>query len=332
MSAKPLRLATRRSPLALAQSRRVGEKLSRLTGRPLQLVEVTSFGDQDSSPLESIGGTGVFVTAVRQAVLDGDADLAVHSLKDLPTTADPRLRLAAVPSRENPFDALISANGGELAELPQSARVGTGSPRRRMQLLARRPDLRVVGIRGNVQTRLDLLSQEPGSPEGLDAVVLAAAGLVRLGLADRISAKLSLAEMVPAAGQGALAVEMSADVAEYDSEEILRLLAGLASLDDQDSRTAVLSERTFLAATEAGCSAPVGALAEVHGERMVITGVMAGTDGFLARGVVRGRRAEAAELGATLATRLLHAAALPNLSQDTSTAPSPVVETGSPRR
>jgi hydroxymethylbilane synthase len=206
-----LRVATRRSALAKAQSADVGRRLAALLGQELELVEVTTVGDLDSSPLSQIGGTGVFVTAVRQAVLDGAADVAVHSLKDLPTTPDARLVLAAVPAREDPRDVLVSRGGATLADLPPGARVGTGSPRRRAQLAVARPDLEILDLRGNVDTRLARVLGGPGAPPpDLDAIVLAAAGLARLGRSEVISEHLDPDLFVPAPGQGALAVEVAA--------------------------------------------------------------------------------------------------------------------------
>lgn len=252
-SARTLRVATRRSALALAQSTAVGEQLAVLTGRTLELVEVTTTGDVDRSPLAQIGGTGVFVAAVREAVVDGRADVAVHSLKDLPTTADPRLELAAVPPREDPRDVLVTREGIGLAGLRPGARVGTGSPRRRAQLSSARPDLEVIDIRGNVDTRLArVLGAGAGStPPDLDAVVLAAAGLARLGRGDVIAEYLDPEVCLPAPGQGALAIEARAGSP---------VAADVRVLDDPDTRAAVTAERSLLAALEAGCSAPVGAL------------------------------------------------------------------------
>jgi hydroxymethylbilane synthase len=318
-SRRPLRLATRRSALALAQSRMVGQQLAALTGRPLELVEVTTQGDVDSAPLSRIGGTGVFVAAVREAVAGGAADVAVHSLKDLPTAVDPRLRLAAVPVREDPRDALISAAGGGVADLPRGATVGTGSPRRRAQLLALRPDLRVVDLRGNVDTRLARVGGAPSGPDApsppdrLDAVLLAAAGLARLGRGDRISAVLEPDQMLPAPGQGALAVEVRADLDVADPDGAPALLAGLDEMDHGPTRAAVTAERSLLAALEAGCSAPVGALAEVGpGDSgtptLTLRAVIAGADGSLHRGQHRGRLEAAEQIGASLAERLLAAA------------------------
>jgi hydroxymethylbilane synthase len=304
-----LRLATRRSPLALAQSRAVGAQLSALTGRPLELVEVTTRGDVDHAPLSQIGGTGVFVAAVRQALADGRADLAVHSLKDLPTAADPRLALAAVPPREDPRDALVSRDGATLADLPEGARVGTGSPRRRAQLRAARPDLEVVDIRGNVDTRLSrVLGGADRSAGDLDAVVLAVAGLVRLGRAEHITEHLDPELVMPAPGQGALAVEARAGLAD-DPGAGQALSDALRAIDDPRTRAAVTAERTLLAALEAGCSAPVGALAVVDGDgpepTMRLRAVLARPDGSLARTSTTGPAADAGSVGRRLAAALL---------------------------
>ena len=321
----PLRLATRRSDLAMAQSRSIGEQLAALTGRELELVEVTTQGDIDLAPLTQIGGTGVFVVAVRQAVIDGRADVAVHSLKDLPTTPDPRLALAAIPPREDPRDVLVAGGGATLSGLPVGARVGTGSPRRRSQIAALRPDLELVEIRGNVGTRIarvvgrgDGTADGPadgppdGPPDGeaapggdLDAVVLAAAGLVRLGRQDEITELIDPDRVLPAPGQGALAVEVRAEVLEGADSS---LAAALHTLDDPGTRAAVDAERALLAALEAGCSAPVGALAQVEPGAVAalhLRAVMARPDGSLVRGATSGPATEARALGHRLADELL---------------------------
>ncbi|WP_432510314.1 hydroxymethylbilane synthase [Kineococcus sp. SYSU DK001] len=240
-----LRLGTRRSALATTQSSWVADLL-RANGFDVELVEVTTRGDVDRAPLAQIGGTGVFVSALRDALLAGEVDLAVHSLKDLPTTAADGLALAAVPEREDPRDALVAAGGRTLAELPAGARVGTGSPRRQALLRALRPDVEVVAIRGNVDTRVGFVTSGE-----LDAVVLAAAGLTRLGRAGDITELFAPDVYVPAPGQGALAVECRAD----DDA----VLTALAALDAPAVRRAVAAERQVLASLEAGCSAPVGA-------------------------------------------------------------------------
>ncbi|MEV7187792.1 hydroxymethylbilane synthase [Kitasatospora sp. NPDC093102] len=247
-----LRLGTRRSRLALAQSGQVAERIRQLTGRPVELVEITTVGDLSREALTQIGGTGVFVSALRDALLAGRIDLAVHSLKDLPTASPSDLVLAAVPEREDPRDVLVARGGLTFERLPDGARVGTGSPRRMCQLAAWARELghrvELVPIRGNIDTRLGYVSGGE-----LDAVVLAAAGLTRLGRSDAVTEVLPTDRLLPAPGQGALAVECSAG-----NEE---LAAQLARLDDPATRLAVAAERALLAALEAGCSAPVGAIA-----------------------------------------------------------------------
>ena len=245
----PLRLGTRRSALATTQSGHVADALRSL-GHEVELVPVTTEGDVSRAPLATLGGTGVFAAALREALVRGEIDLAVHSLKDLPTARHPDLTVAAVPRREDPRDAVVTADGRALAELATGARIGTGSPRRAAQLRALGWGLEPQDIRGNVDTRLRLVADG-----AVDAVVLAHAGLRRLGLNDRVSEVLDPIQMLPAPGQGALAVECRTDRA--DLHEIL------APLDDPDSRACVEAERGVLALLEAGCSAPVGALAEI---------------------------------------------------------------------
>ena len=294
----PLRVATRRSALATAQSRMVGEVLSALTGRPLELVEVTTRGDVDLAPLTQIGGTGVFVVAVRQALVDGLADVAVHSLKDLPTAPDERLRVAAIPPREDPRDALVARDGGTLETLPRRARVGTGSPRRRAQIAAARPDLEIVDIRGNVDTRVARVTAD------LDAVVLAAAGLSRLGRSAEVTELMDPEQVMPAPGQGALALEVCAAPTPLDEA----LAHALDVLDDPHTRTAVAAERSLLAALEAGCSAPIGALAEIEDgpePRVHLRAVLARPDGSLVRMSGTGPVSQAELVGRRLAGEML---------------------------
>ncbi|MFE7128687.1 hydroxymethylbilane synthase [Streptomyces sp. NPDC057617] len=258
---KALRLGTRRSTLARAQSALVAEAVRELSGRPVELVEITTYGDTSREHLTQIGGTGVFVTALRDALLSGEIDFAVHSLKDLPTAQPDELTLAAVPRREDPRDALIARDGLTLDRLPAGARVGTGSPRRRAQLnaYARSHGLafETVPIRGNIDTRI-------GHVHGgrLDAVVLAAAGLHRIGRTGEVTDLLPVDTVLPAPGQGALAVECAAVNVD--------LAALLAGLDDPHTRAAVTAERSLLAALEAGCSAPVGALADLLADGQVV--------------------------------------------------------------
>lgn len=289
----PVRIGTRGSSLAMAQSALVGAAVSAVAGRPFELVAVRTQGDVDRGPLAQIGGTGVFVTAVREAVVDGRVDLAVHSFKDLPTAPDPRVALAVVPRRESPSDVLCAARGRTLATLPEASRVGTGSPRRAAQLLRLRHDLRIVPIRGNADTRLRAVDRGE-----VDAVVLARAGLARLGRLDAVTEEFDPDDMLPAPAQGALAVECRSD----DTS----LLRQLAPLDDVDTRRAATAERMVLARLGSGCAAPVGALAVVAGDRLRLRArVIApgGTD--LCEAEVAGPAAAAVELGAAGAAELL---------------------------
>ncbi len=249
-----VRVGTRASALALTQTGHVADALGRLGAGPHELVHVRTDGDRLTGSLATLGGTGVFVTALRDALLAGDCDVAVHSFKDLPTGPAAGLTVAAVPRREDPRDALCAREGWTLATLPQGARIGTGSPRRAAQLRAVRPDLQVVDIRGNVDTRLGRVAEGD-----LDAVVLALAGLTRLGRADAVTEVIDPSVMTPAPAQGALAVEVRA----ADAQEDTPLARALRELDDAPTRLAVIAERALLARLEAGCAAPVGALAHL---------------------------------------------------------------------
>ncbi|MBT2900025.1 MULTISPECIES: hydroxymethylbilane synthase [unclassified Streptomyces] len=302
----PLRLGTRRSKLAMAQSGLVAEAVREVTGRAVELVEITTYGDTSREHLAQIGGTGVFVAALREALLRGEVDFAVHSLKDLPTGQPDDLVLAAVPQREDPRDALIARDGLTFGQLPDGARVGTGSPRRMAQLnaYARSHGLRIetVPIRGNVDTRIGFVRDGE-----LDAVVLAAAGLSRLGRSGEVTEFLPVDTVLPAPGQGALAIECAASSAD--------LAAALAELDDPYTRAAVTAERALLAALEAGCSAPVGALADLLVDGQVVNelrlrGVVGTTDGsslvqLSTTGPVPTSHDDAAALGRELAAEML---------------------------
>ncbi|GGR74024.1 porphobilinogen deaminase 1 [Streptomyces aureoverticillatus] len=311
MTEKALRLGTRRSKLAMAQSGQVARKVTELTGRPVELVEITTFGDTSREHLAQIGGTGVFVTALRDALLAGEVDFAVHSLKDLPTAQPAELTLAAVPEREDPRDVLIARDGLTFAELvadaPQKpARIGTGSPRRMAQLNAyarnHGSSIEAVAIRGNIDTRIGYVRDGK-----LDAVVLAAAGLNRVGLTDEVTDFLSVDTVLPAPGQGALAIECAATHAS--------LAAALAELDDPYTRAAVTAERALLAALEAGCSAPVGALADLLADGQIVKemrlrGVVGATDGstlvqLSTTGPVPETEDQAMALGRELAAEML---------------------------
>lgn len=264
-----LRLGTRRSALATTQSNQVAETL-RVNGFEVELVSISTLGDESTQQLTTIGGTGVFAAAIRRAVLDGTVDLAVHSLKDLPVAPEPGLVVAAIPLRDDPRDVLVARDGLTLGELPPGSSVGTGSPRRESQLLALGLGLEVTPVRGNVDTRIGFVHS--GS---LDAVVLARAGLARLGRLDEVTETLDPLQMLPAPGQGALAVECRADRTD--------LVTALGALDDPDTRCCVTAERALLAALEAGCTAPVGALAEIvegeDGAELSLRAVVGSRDG-----------------------------------------------------
>lgn len=266
-----LRLGTRGSALAMAQSGRVADAVRAATGREVELVEVVTAGDRSSAPVHRLG-VGVFVSALRDALLANEIDFAVHSYKDLPTAEYPGLRIAAVPPREDPRDALVARDGRTLAELPPGATVGTGALRRIAQLHALGLQLTVVPIRGNVDTRLGRVL---GPEADLDAVVLARAGLVRLGRTDEITETLDPMLMLPAPAQGALAVECRSD-----DPDVIKLLA---ALDHVPTRAAVTAERALLATLEAGCSAPVAAFAELaegdDGDEIYLRGAVISPDG-----------------------------------------------------
>jgi len=306
MNGQALRLGTRRSKLAMAQSRQVADAVSQVTGRSVELVEITTYGDTSREQLAQIGGTGVFVTALRDALLSGEVDFAVHSLKDLPTAQPDDLVLAAIPVREDPRDVLIARDGRTFAQLPDGARVGTGSPRRMAQLNAYARDrgmtIETVPIRGNVDTRIGFVRSGE-----LDGVVLAAAGLKRMGRVGDVSDFLPVDTVLPAPGQGALAIECAADNAD--------LVAALGELDDPFTRAAVTAERSLLAALEAGCSAPVGALADLLADGQIVKemrlrGVVGTTDGstlvqLSTTGPVPETHDQAMALGRELAAEML---------------------------
>jgi hydroxymethylbilane synthase len=292
MSEPVLRIGTRRSPMAMTQSRQVADALRAQTGRQVELVGITSAGDVNAGELTEIGGTGVFVSALRGALLAGEVDLAVHSLKDLPTGAAEGIVLAAVPVRDDPRDALAAQDGAKLADLPRGARIGTGSPRRAAQLLMLRADLRPVPVRGNAGTRLGRV--ESGD---LDGVVLAHAGLARIGRLDAVTQVFEPDEMLPAPGQGALAVEC-----REGREDLVALLA---CVDDKYSRAATTAERSMLGALATGCGAPVGAYA-AGTDVLRLRGVVVAADGTMAlRGSASGPLAMAEAIGRQVASELL---------------------------
>jgi len=262
----PLRIGTRASALAVAQTAATAAHLG-----DHELVTISSEGDRSSAPLASLGGTGVFVSALRDALLAGEVDLVVHSFKDLPTAEADGIRLAAVPKRADARDALATRDGVTLARLPLGSRVGTGSPRRRAQLLAARPDLDVVGIRGNVDSRLGRL-YHADDDRRVDGLVLAAAGLERLGRLGEASELLDIDFWPTAPAQGALALEVRTDAADA-------LVERVASVDHTPTRAAATAERGVLARLEAGCSAPIAASARLEGSVLTLTATVYAVDG-----------------------------------------------------
>jgi hydroxymethylbilane synthase len=301
----PLRIGTRGSPLALWQAHHVAGLLRPLLApRTVELIEIQTSGDiiRDVA-LAQIGGEGLFTKEIQKALLAGAVDVAVHSLKDLPTIDIPGLTLAAVPPRGPTGDALVSLKHESVDALPSGAVVATSSLRRRAQLLHRRPDLKLIDIRGNVETRLRKLEEQ-----GLDATILAEAGLTRLGLADRITEILDPSWMLPAVGQGALGLECRLD----DRETI----AVLQRLDDTATRQAVLAERAFLRAMGGGCQVPMGAAGTVRDGRLLLRATVLrvdGTDRLDAESKAIPEEAE--QLGQRVATELLKRGAQALLSQ-----------------
>ena len=300
MSAPTLRVGTRASVLATTQSRLVADVLRERLGRDVELVEVSTEGDRTQAsgvPLQGAASTGVFVAAVREALLRGEVDVAVHSLKDLPTAPADGIVLAAVPQREDPRDVVVARDGLTLGELPVGSRVGTGSPRRVAQLHALGLGLEIAGIRGNVDTRIGKVRSGE-----YDAVILARAGLARIGRLEEVTEVLDPLQMLPAPGQGALAVECR--TGDPLAAEVT------AVLDDPRTRAAVAAERAVLATLEGGCSAPIGALAEIvegeHDEELWVRSVALSPDGALSvRMSAAGDPTDAVGVGTRLAEEML---------------------------
>ena len=289
-----IRLGTRRSALATAQANHIADALRSL-GHEVELVPIVTHGDTNKAPLQQIGGTGIFVSALRDALLADEIDIAVHSLKDLPTAEMDGLTIGAVPVREDPRDVLVARDGLTLGELQTGAMVGTGSPRRVAQLDALGLGLELTGIRGNVDTRIAMVADGK-----LDAVVLARAGLARLGRLSEITETLDPIQVLPAPGQGALGIECRADD--------VAVLEALAPLEDPATRAAVTAERQMLATLEAGCTAPVGALAEVvegeDGPELWLRGAL-GQEGGVRRLSANGSVDDPRAVGRALANELL---------------------------
>ncbi len=293
--ARTLRIGTRGSALALAQSRWVeGRIRTRYPDVATELVIIKTTGDKlKDVPLAKVGGKGLFIKEIEEALLAGEVDLAVHSLKDMPAEMPEGCILGAVPPREDWRDAFVSQTWNSLAEVPPGGRIGTGSLRRRVQILHRRPDLEVVPLRGNVDTRLRRMAEL-----GLDAVILAAAGLNRLGLGHLPKSLLPATDMLPAVSQGALGLEVRAQ--DTEMQELL------AFLDDPLTRIAVTAERAFLERLEGGCLVPVAALGQVIGQTLILEAMISDLDGRrLLREKASGPLTEAAALGRSLAENLL---------------------------
>ncbi len=307
--AQILRLGTRASPLARWQADWVAARLREL-GVQVEMVLITTQGDVKTAPLGQIGGMGLFTKELQRALLDGQIDLAVHSLKDLPTDVVPGLTLGAVPVRESIADVLVSRTVRSVEELPPNSRVGTGSLRRRAQLLHVRPDLVLLDIRGNVDTRLRKLDEGE-----FDAIVLAEAGLRRLGLEQRIAAVIPVTTMLPAVGQGALGIECRADDAA--------VLTALQPLNDPATFAAITAERTLLQTLLAGCLAPVGAWGRIEGELLRLEAVVISADGKR-RIVAQGESTaeNAMELGKAVAAQLEQQGAMEIIAAERQTRPA----------
>ena len=294
-----MKLGTRGSPLAMRQAELVARALrNRWPDLEVTLIPIKTSGDKLLDvQLSQVGGKGLFVKEIEEALLADQIDLAVHSLKDLPVTLPPSLRLGAIMVREDPLDALVARDGLQFTELPTGSRIGTSSLRRQVQLLHRRPDLQIVPLRGNVETRLRKLETL-----SLDAVVLAAAGLIRLGLQDRITERLQPELSLPAIGQGALAIEIR--------EDDPRVASLVHALDDRDTRLATASERAFLRRLGGSCVTPIAAFGQIEGESLQLAGMVASLDGKrMVRQVRRGGAGAPEEVGHALAEQLLAAGA-----------------------
>lgn len=294
---RQLRIATRRSPLALWQARHVAGLLAKRHPRiETSLLEITTAGDRFlQSPLAEVGGKGLFIKEIEDALLERRADLAVHSLKDMTSVIPEELCLAAVPEREDARDAFVSPSRVRLLDLPRNAAVGTSSLRRQCQLLERRPDLKIVSLRGNVETRLRKIREQ-----NLAGVVLAAAGLQRLGLGDQITEVLDLEVSLPAVGQGALAIEC-----RRDNEEVLSLVA---PLEHPPTRATTAAERAFLAELQGGCRVPIAGHATLFEGRLRLRGLVGSPDGAkVVRGEHSGPSGTGVVLGKSLAAQIAEA-------------------------
>ncbi|MTW19677.1 hydroxymethylbilane synthase [Allochromatium palmeri] len=290
-----IRIATRKSPLAMWQAEHVTARLKALhPGLTVEIIGMTTKGDQLlDSPLSKVGGKGLFVKELEQGMLAGEADIAVHSMKDVPVEFPEGLHLAVIMERENPYDAFVSNTYASLADLPEGACVGTSSLRRQSQLADRRPDLRIEPLRGNVNTRLAKL--DAGE---YDAIILAAAGLIRLGFESRIRDCIDPVDSLPAIGQGAIGIEC-----RIDDARVHQLIAPLA---DRDTTDRVLAERAMNARLNGGCQVPIGGHAVLDGDQLILKGLVGTTDGTrILRAEASGPRAEAEAIGVRVAEDLL---------------------------
>ncbi len=291
----PIRIATRKSPLALWQAEHVASRLrAAYPGLQVEMVKIVTRGDKLlDAPLAKIGGKGLFVKELEQGLLEGTADLAVHSMKDVPAELPKGLHLAAILAREDPRDAFVSERHASLAQLPSRARIGTSSLRRQCQLKFRFPDCEMVNLRGNVGTRLDKLVSE-----GYDAVILAAAGLKRLGLSHRITEHLAPEASLPACGQGAISIECRRDD--------IRVNSLLEVLHDVPTMWCVSAERAFSKRLNGGCQVPIAGYAELSGDRLRLRGLVGRPDGSqIVRGEIEGPAENAGDMGIALAEDLL---------------------------
>ncbi len=292
-----LYLGTRKSKLALTQSMWVRAEIEkRFSDIEIELVTITTKGDKILNvPLSKVGGKGLFVKEIEQAIIEKRVDFAVHSLKDVPTELPPQLEVSIFPKREEPVDAFISKDGKAFSDLPSGAVIGTSSLRRMAQLRAMRPDITIKSIRGNLDTRLKKLEQDD-----LDAIVLAAAGLNRMNLTQRITHKFSADEIIPAIGQGALGIEF-----RKDDEKTRQILM---TIHHKETEITVRAERAFLARLEGGCQVPIGAYAQIKGDKLILKGIIGSEDG---RKIIRmekeGGRNCPEELGIDLAEDMLNA-------------------------
>ncbi len=295
MESRKIRIGSRGSPLALWQANWIKDQLeSRNPDIPVEIVIIKTSGDKiQDVPLAKIGGKGLFVKELEEALLRKDVDFAVHSMKDMPIKFPFALCIASVTKRENPFDALISRNNIKLNDLPKGAKIGTGSLRRASQLLHYRPDLNLIPLRGNVETRIKKLETE-----GLDAIILATAGLIRLGWGDKISEIISPEILLPAMGQGAVGIE--ARKHDVDNQILL------ADMDDENTHLALDAERAVVTQLEGGCNVPIGAFATIEGNEMTLRGLVASLDGkTLYKKELKGDKVNAVALGNEMGNALL---------------------------